>query len=263
MLEKHTPEGRQESKEEQNNLLTEENLKEIQLFSVMDYQPFFRHYVQETLRLNQDLTKELNTQGIQLPLQFVALLLTKSYLDFFKNDKPMIHQKSQLKYQMRQNEKKADAESKYLGYGTRKASKAVCMLKAGSGKIVVNNREFTEYFSRHPQRFKIVLPLVATQLTCAFDVSIRVYGGGTQGQSEAAALAVAKVPGFNAGHLQIRYFACPDALSAEPTERRPETSREEEDWAVQGSKEIPLQEKINGFSHQLINIKMQILNLVK
>lgn len=67
----------------------------------------------------------------------------------------------------------------------------------GSGRITVNNRDFTEYFEIHAQRFKVVTPLALTNTACEFDVSLRVYGGGNQGQSEACQLAVAKVGSAN------------------------------------------------------------------
>ena len=51
--------------------LTQEKQREIQLYSSIDYQPFFRHYVQDVLRLNQDLTHNLNEKGIELPLTMV------------------------------------------------------------------------------------------------------------------------------------------------------------------------------------------------
>jgi len=54
-----------------------ENDKELQMFSAIDNQPFYKHYVQDILRLNQDLTGSLNAQGIDLPLSMVSLQLTQ------------------------------------------------------------------------------------------------------------------------------------------------------------------------------------------
>ena len=50
--------------------------KELQIYQIIDNQPFFRHYVQEVLRLNQDLTHHLNEKGIELPLYTVEAIIT-------------------------------------------------------------------------------------------------------------------------------------------------------------------------------------------
>lgn len=51
---------------------SKEQQKELALYSKIDYQPFFRHYVQDVLRLNQDFTKELNEKGVDLPINLVV-----------------------------------------------------------------------------------------------------------------------------------------------------------------------------------------------
>jgi len=53
--------------------ISKEEQKEMALFSKIDYQPFFRHYVQDVLRLNQDFTKELNEKGVDLPINLVII----------------------------------------------------------------------------------------------------------------------------------------------------------------------------------------------
>ena len=78
------------------------------------------------------------------------------------------------------------------GKGSRKTSRALVTLVSGSGKIKVNNREYTEYFAMHSQRFKASLPLVLTHSTCLFDVDIKTWGGGLSCQADATMFALAK-----------------------------------------------------------------------
>lgn len=48
--------------------------RELQIFSMLDYQPFYNHYVQDVLKLNQDVSKSLNEKGLELPLRVVSLV---------------------------------------------------------------------------------------------------------------------------------------------------------------------------------------------
>lgn len=47
--------------------------REMQIYSMLDYQPFYNHYVQDVLKLNQDVTHDLNQKGIRLPVRTVAV----------------------------------------------------------------------------------------------------------------------------------------------------------------------------------------------
>lgn len=104
---------------------------------------------------------------------------------------------NQSKYGIKKREKNRRTDEEGIVYsvgrGSRKSSRALCTLRPGSGKILVNNREFTEYFEVHSMRFKVALPLSLTNTACEFDISLKVFGGGNQGQSTACQMAVAKV----------------------------------------------------------------------
>jgi small subunit ribosomal protein S9 len=71
------------------------------------------------------------------------------------------------------------------GTGRRKSSVARVFLKAGSGKIVVNNKPVDEYFSRETGRMIVRQPLVLTDNLNAFDIMVNVAGGGESGQAGA------------------------------------------------------------------------------
>ena len=71
------------------------------------------------------------------------------------------------------------------GTGRRKSSVARVFLKAGSGKIVVNNKPVDEYFSRETGRMIVRQPLVLTESLNSFDIMVNVAGGGESGQAGA------------------------------------------------------------------------------
>ena len=71
------------------------------------------------------------------------------------------------------------------GTGRRKSAVARVFLKAGSGKIVVNGKLATEYFSRETGLMVISQPLVLTNNVETFDIMINVNGGGECGQAGA------------------------------------------------------------------------------
>ncbi len=79
-----------------------------------------------------------------------------------------------------------------LGTGRRKSSVARVRIRAGSGKILINKREITDFFASLQDRNAVVAPLVATETTESVDVFINVSGGGTTGQAGACRLGIAR-----------------------------------------------------------------------
>jgi small subunit ribosomal protein S9 len=71
------------------------------------------------------------------------------------------------------------------GTGRRKESVARVFIKAGSGKIVVNEKPVDEYFSRETGRMIVRQPLVLTDNLNTFDIMVNVAGGGESGQAGA------------------------------------------------------------------------------
>jgi small subunit ribosomal protein S9 len=80
----------------------------------------------------------------------------------------------------------------HLGTGRRKSAVARVFLRPGSGKIVVNNRPFSEYFTTETARSSVRQPLLTTETTEKFDVLILVDGGGYAGQAIAARLGISR-----------------------------------------------------------------------
>ena len=71
------------------------------------------------------------------------------------------------------------------GTGRRKESVARVFIKAGSGKIIVNDKPVDEYFSRETGRMVVRQPLVLTDNLNTFDIMVNVAGGGESGQAGA------------------------------------------------------------------------------
>ncbi len=77
------------------------------------------------------------------------------------------------------------AEIQYYGTGRRKTSIARVYLRPGSGKIVVNKRDFDDYFPNRVLKMIIRQPLLLTETDDTFDILINVEGGGPSGQAGA------------------------------------------------------------------------------
>jgi small subunit ribosomal protein S9 len=81
---------------------------------------------------------------------------------------------------------------KYAGTGRRKSSVARVVLTPGAGKIMVNKREFLNYFPRETDRILITNPLKLTNLENKFDIAVRTTGGGSTGQAGAFRLGLSR-----------------------------------------------------------------------
>ena len=80
----------------------------------------------------------------------------------------------------------------YYGTGRRKASVARVFLTSGTGKIIVNGREVTEYMPYATLVMDLKQPLEITNTTDKFDVNCTVKGGGFTGQAGAIRLGIAR-----------------------------------------------------------------------
>lgn len=76
--------------------------------------------------------------------------------------------------------------------GRRKTSVARIFLGEGKGKIIVNNKDYTEYFPTSTLQYKIQQPFALTETEGNYDLKVTVVGGGTNGQAEAVRLAIAR-----------------------------------------------------------------------
>jgi small subunit ribosomal protein S9 len=80
----------------------------------------------------------------------------------------------------------------YRATGRRKTSVARVILRPGSGVVKVNDREFANYFPLESMRNEVLEPLVATENSGKFDISINARGGGVHSQAGAARMGVAR-----------------------------------------------------------------------
>src|SRR5512135_2434094 len=80
----------------------------------------------------------------------------------------------------------------YEAVGRRKTSSARVRLYPGTGSIVVNDRPLEEYFDRATDVIRITRPLLLTDTTSSYNVSVQVAGGGTTGQAGAVAQGIAR-----------------------------------------------------------------------
>lgn len=86
------------------------------------------------------------------------------------------------------------AQNYFYALGRRKAATARVRLQSGKGNIVVNDKPATEYFADSQYLLsKLEAPFAAiSQESSKFDISVRVTGGGHDGQIEAIRLGVSK-----------------------------------------------------------------------
>lgn len=76
--------------------------------------------------------------------------------------------------------------------GRRKSAVARIYINEGKGQIIVNNRDYKEYFKTHQLRYLVEQPLILAESVGKFDIKVNLDGGGMNGQAEALRLAIAR-----------------------------------------------------------------------
>lgn len=76
--------------------------------------------------------------------------------------------------------------------GRRKNAVARVYLSSGSGKILVNDREYTNYFKTLPLQYIVKQPFLVTETNGKYDVKVNLDGGGLKGQAEALRMAISR-----------------------------------------------------------------------
>ncbi len=87
---------------------------------------------------------------------------------------------------------KLDAQGRAYATGKRKNAIARVWVKPGTGKIVVNQKEFGTYFARPVLQMLLRQPLVAAARDTQFDIVATVVGGGLSGQAGAVRHGISK-----------------------------------------------------------------------
>jgi small subunit ribosomal protein S9 len=167
--------------------ITEEQKIEIELYKQTRVDPFYEHYLKDSLTFFAERQGDVSrTIGKDMPF-------TIDPGEMMSGAKSRPEKLRQWKYSVREALKTTDSK-KYFTHGKRKRSKALIFLEEtdGQGKITVNRRDFIEYFSHPICRARICAPLLTTHYFLKFNINILVWGGGITGQTEACRLGVAK-----------------------------------------------------------------------
>ncbi len=84
------------------------------------------------------------------------------------------------------------SEQRYYATGKRKSAIARVYMKAGNGNIVVNKRNYDEYFTRPSLKMVIKQPLEIAGKKDQFDLYVNVSGGEVAGQAGAVKHGISK-----------------------------------------------------------------------
>ncbi|TWG95409.1 small subunit ribosomal protein S9 [Mesorhizobium sp. J18] len=87
---------------------------------------------------------------------------------------------------------KLDKFGRAYATGKRKDAIARVWVKPGTGKIVVNDKEFTAYFARPVLQMILQQPIVAANRNGQYDIVATVTGGGLSGQAGAVRHGISK-----------------------------------------------------------------------
>ncbi|MEP0234279.1 MULTISPECIES: 30S ribosomal protein S9 [Stappiaceae] len=87
---------------------------------------------------------------------------------------------------------KLDAQGRAYATGKRKNAIARVWIKPGTGKIIVNKKEYAEYFARPVLQMVLRQPLMLTDRLTQFDIIATVVGGGLSGQAGAVRHGISK-----------------------------------------------------------------------
>lgn len=76
--------------------------------------------------------------------------------------------------------------------GRRKTAVARLYMNEGKGNIVINKKDYKDYFPTGVLQYKIEQAFAITETTNQYDLKVNVDGGGITGQAEAIRLAISK-----------------------------------------------------------------------
>ena len=76
--------------------------------------------------------------------------------------------------------------------GRRKASVARVYLTKGDGSIIINGKDYKEYFPQKHVQNNITAPFQTVEVENIYNLKVNVKGGGFKGQSEAVRMAISR-----------------------------------------------------------------------
>lgn len=83
-------------------------------------------------------------------------------------------------------------EQNITATGKRKTSVARVAMVPGTGAITVNEKPLADYFTEKHLQDVVQKPFIVVEKQGAFDVRVKVFGGGRNSQAEGVAHAIAK-----------------------------------------------------------------------
>jgi small subunit ribosomal protein S9 len=103
--------------------------------------------------------------------------------------------------------------------GRRKAAVARVYLNDGKGQIIINDRQYREYFPTETLQYIILQPLNLLNVADKYDIKVTLDGGGFKGQAEAVRLAISralvKIDAENKPKLKAEGFLTRDPREVE------------------------------------------------
>ncbi len=87
---------------------------------------------------------------------------------------------------------KLDKLGRAYATGKRKNAVARVWIKPGKGKIVVNKKDYQQYFARPVLQMLLEQPLKISNRADQFDIMVNVNGGGLSGQAGAVRHGISK-----------------------------------------------------------------------
>jgi small subunit ribosomal protein S9 len=88
--------------------------------------------------------------------------------------------------------RKLDAQGRAYATGKRKNAVARVWVRPGPGRIIVNGKDYVEFFARPVLRMVLEQPLVAVDRKGQYDIQCTVSGGGLSGQAGAVRHGLSK-----------------------------------------------------------------------
>lgn len=76
--------------------------------------------------------------------------------------------------------------------GRRKTAIARIYMSEGDGKVIVNKRDYKDYFPTATLQYVVEQPFLLTDTVGKYDVKVNLAGGGYKGQAEALRLAISR-----------------------------------------------------------------------
>jgi len=83
-------------------------------------------------------------------------------------------------------------QNTFYATGKRKSAIAKTWLTPGSGEITVNKKPLDEYFRLDTAKMLLAQPFAITNTSGAYDVKVKVLGGGVTGQASAIRHGITK-----------------------------------------------------------------------